>query len=120
MAINAMKHPWANQIQHEKTAVQPVLHVQGPYSRQAIKDWHESGFFPLDLPLSRTRERPQFHTLQELLQVWRAAGQPGPPPRQPVPLLPQPAQQPAAPQPAPADSLLAQQGSMQVCPPNRG
>ena len=47
--------------------------LQGPYKQQDIEDWHDSGFFPLDLPISRTKKDPQYTTLQEMLKVWRGA-----------------------------------------------
>lgn len=72
---------------------------QGPYKRQDIEDWHESGFFPLDLPISRTRENPQYRTLQETLHLWKSGATPAD-------------VKPAA--PAKADSLMTQQTSMQV------
>lgn len=72
---------------------------QGPYKRQQIEEWHESGFFPLDLPISKSAHEPKFKTLQEVLKTWQAGGED---------------QAARAASGSKADSLLVQQHSIQV------
>ena len=64
----------------------PSNQIQGPYSQTSIQEWFDSGFFPLDLPVSSTRDPPRFRPLRDLLEEWKQpAQQPQPPPPAPVP-----------------------------------
>ena len=49
----------------------PTVGVQGPYTREAIKTWNESGYFPPELPLTTSRSDPHWHPLSQLLILWK-------------------------------------------------